>query len=235
MPQIVLQLRILWVIEWSRSDDNNFEIDIESLIWSICLALMHLILEGGIIYLDKSAFKMSFLEYALECLGGRVQWIPFQHLIDNLIQNQMYIFRDGDLKNFDRNHFDAESYKICISDNEMNDSVLDKQALVTLDYEQIIADIRCFKYQASYQFSPESMQRLIQLLINCPSVSVPIEFKMSSTNIPIQNLMKQLLCKAQIKLGPHSIGGVSHKQDLLSKLYRESFHKIKLQFENDKT
>ena len=111
MPQILLQLRILWVIRWEGDENNEFEIDENTLFASIGLAFAHLILEGGIIFLDKSAFRMSFLEYSLECLGGRVQWIPFQHLFHKIIKNQLYISQDNDLESKDGT-FDALVYHL---------------------------------------------------------------------------------------------------------------------------
>eukprot|EP01084_Bolivina_argentea_P204146 348583_1 len=227
MPQIVLQLRILWVIKWSGHGDNEnaFDIDVQTLTWSIGLAIVHLILESGIVYFDKRAFRMSFMEYALECLGGRVMWIPFQHLINNIVKNQMYIHRDGNLRQFNKNYFDAEVYQFLVDNNEE----MEKQKLLTLDYEKLTADMACFTYEASYQFSEQAIKRLIQILRNC-TMTVPVEFKLSSTNVPLQNLMKQVLCKAQIKMGPKSIGNIGNIS-LLCELYQASFHKIRTEFD----
>eukprot|EP01083_Nonionella_stella_P017876 50057_1 len=223
IPQIVLQLRILWVIEW-MGDNNTFQIDLQTLGWSIGLAISHLILEGGIIYLDKTAFQMSFMEYSLECLGGRVQWIPFQHLFDNIIENQIYIHRDNDRHAFDKDNFNAMHYAVDTRRLEDDNDVNDKK-LLTLDYEDISAEMKCIKYCASYQFSSQTLNALTQLVINCPEMIIPIEFNLS-TNAVLQNLFKQIMCKAQIQLGPNSFGNV----DMLSfcDLYRASFNKANI-------
>eukprot|EP01084_Bolivina_argentea_P061351 112115_1 len=252
MPQILLQLRIL------LDDNNRFKIDVNTLLWSIGLAVAHLFLEGGIIYLDKSAFKMSFMEYALECLGGRVQWFPYKHLINNIIQYQLYIYRDQDRKHFNKNDFDAKSYQIRLGDvydavddsdafqqqykwywkdshgvyDPMDDMIsykidnlsinetvyddsnrfeiskkTDSQAMqkdittnevmsirkmtaqqaniynntlkniddiLTLDYEKITTNpIMGVEYEASYQFSSQSMNRLVTIISNCSPMIIP--------------------------------------------------------------
>eukprot|EP01083_Nonionella_stella_P113712 335355_1 len=214
-PQIVLQLRILWVIKWGAGDGNNtFEIDIDALWWSIGLALAHLLLECVFIYLDKCAFKMSFMEYALECLGGRVQWCPFQHLLENVIENQFYICNTSDesTTTVDETNFDAQSYTVRLHDDHRS------RAQASLNYEDISANMQCFRYSVSYQFSSQSMNKLIEMIVNCPPMTVPIPFKLLSTTVPIQNIMKSLLCTAEIKIGNSTLSSV----DIASvcKLYR---------------
>eukprot|EP01083_Nonionella_stella_P017879 50065_1 len=224
IPQIVLQLRILWVIEW-MGDNNTFQIDLQTLGWSIGLAISHLILEGGIIYLDKTAFQMSFMEYSLECLGGRVQWIPFQHLFDNIIQNQIYILRDSDRNDFNKDDFDAMDYAVDTRHVTHQDISAHNAKLLTLDYEDISAAMKCIEYCASYQFSPQTLNALTQMLINCPEMIIPVEFNLS-TNVVLHSLFKQIMCKAQIKLGPKSFGNV----DILSfcDFYQASFNKVNI-------
>eukprot|EP01084_Bolivina_argentea_P061350 112114_1 len=254
MPQILLQCRIL------LDDNDRFKIDVNTLLWSIGLAVVHLFLEGGIIYLDKSAFKMSFMEYALECLGGRVQWFPYKHFINHLVQYQLYIYRDRDRKHFNKNDFNAKLYQIRLGDVpdpvddidpfqqqyrwywkdshgvydpmddmisykidnlSINETVEDdskrfqiskktdtqamqknittnavislrkmtaKQAnvyndtlktntriddILTLDYEKITANSMCIEYEASYQFSSQSMNRLVTIISNCSPMIIP--------------------------------------------------------------
>eukprot|EP01083_Nonionella_stella_P083619 231271_1 len=230
MPQIVLQIRILSVAE------SSFRIDTQTLSLSIGLAVCHLILEGGIIFLDKSAFQMHFMQYSLECLGGRVQWTPFQHLISDIVTNQLYIFHGRDQMPPDEHNFNAESYRIRAkglvwgeSDDE-HTRELQKQHL-SLNYEEIVTDImKCFEYQALYEFSSESLEALIQILIICPAMKIPSEFKLFSANIPLQNLMKHVLCAAQLKLGRRSIGGVH--TSTLNQLYQASIHKIQLKLQH---
>eukprot|EP01084_Bolivina_argentea_P061349 112113_1 len=217
MPQILLQLRIL------LDDNNRFKIDVNTLLWSIGLAVAHLFLEGGIIYLDKSAFKLSFMEYALECLGGRVNWIPFSNRINNIIRNQIYICGqdDANLRVVSEQTFNPATLDV-IDDNY--DAL--KYSSLVLDYEQILSDITCINYAASFQFSPQSMARLTDMIIRCPAMIVPPEFKLLSTNVALQKLMRHLLCKAQIKLGVKSIGDTDINS--LCKLYKASTGKIKL-------
>merc|ERR1719273_277183 len=142
---------------------------------------------------------MGFCSYSLECLGGRTQWVPFHDLIANISQNQLYILRDGDLKKFDPDKpFDAKGFKISMDDKN--------QRLLCLNYENISADLGCQKlYLATFQFAPHSMAMLTQIIINSPEIVIPSEFGFSK-NIPIENWMKSMMCKARIILGPTSLG-----------------------------
>eukprot|EP01083_Nonionella_stella_P193903 715584_1 len=227
IPEIVLQLRILWVIKWSGSNENTFEIDVTTLIWSLGLAFAHLFLESGIIYLDKSAYQMGFMDYSLECLGGRVQWIPFQHLLPNIIENQVYIHHHGHRKYFDTANFDAATYTIDVDHEETDEA---KRALLTLDYEQISAPIKCINYSASYQFSPYTMNQLTQRLTNCPELILPFQFNLGK-NVVIENLFRHILCRAEIRFGSSSFGTVDYIS--LCNLYRASFNKINLNIQSD--
>ena len=161
---------------------------------------------------------MGFMSYSLECLGGRAQWMPFQHLIENIIQNQLYIYRNQDRRNINKQDFDVIEYEVDVGNKIIEtDEELKKSKLITLDYEQILADIECGEYAATYQFSLQSMEALRQMLINTPEI-----------DIPPQNLMKYILRKAKIKLSTVSFGSC----DLLSlcNLYRASFKKINIDF-----
>eukprot|EP01084_Bolivina_argentea_P080713 146175_1 len=205
MPQILLQLRILWVIEWA-GNNNVFQIELNTLFVSIGLAICHLLLEGGIIFLDKSAFKLNFMQYSLECLGGRAQFIPFQHLIANIIRNQLFIYDRGYVKDFDKNNFDALGYKININKQPFVEND-EWKLLLTLDYEEIKAKIKCVNYCATYQFSPQTMEALTQMIINLNGIEVPNNFKLNK-NKPIEILLKKCMIRAEIKLGPNSFGNV---------------------------
>eukprot|EP01083_Nonionella_stella_P224682 799581_1 len=100
---------------------------------------------------------MSFMSYSLECLGGRVQWIPFQHLMHNVIRNQMYIHRDNNRKHFKKYNFNAVEHIVNTSRTTLNDNdtVVDK--LLTFDYEDISVTMKCVPYCTSYQFSSQTL------------------------------------------------------------------------------
>eukprot|EP01083_Nonionella_stella_P234496 825442_1 len=228
IPQIVLQVRILWVLnQWSEKEDVDSDlfkiVDLKSLAWSIGLAAFHLLLEGGIIYLDKRAFKMGFMQYSLECLGGRVQWVPFQHLLHDIIPNQLYIEQKNDRENFNtEDAFDVRGYEVDLSHTPKDTEVL------AFDYEDIRAPLECAchcVYRASYQFSPQTLSILTQKLMNCPPIIIPKEFNLSRNSV-LRTLFRQIMCKAQIKLGRDSFGNV----DILSfcDLYRASCNKVNI-------
>ncbi len=44
---------------------------------SISFALLHAVIESIIFYLEAKACKSNFLSYAVTCLNGRLNWIPF--------------------------------------------------------------------------------------------------------------------------------------------------------------
>eukprot|EP01083_Nonionella_stella_P077456 211555_1 len=83
--QVVLQLRILYDVRWSGKQNVEYSITEETLLWSIFFAALHLILEAIIVHLDSRALKMGFTKYAIVCLGARVGWIPYSHLIEKRI------------------------------------------------------------------------------------------------------------------------------------------------------
>eukprot|EP01084_Bolivina_argentea_P245868 411561_1 len=183
IPQIILQARML----------GDASINTNALFWSIGLALCHLLLEAGIIYLDSHAFEVSFLEYSILCLGGRIQWIPFQHRIPDICKNQFKMLQK-------KENIDAVAYKIPIK-YELDDT---EHHDIIVDYE----DIRFIKYHLTYQFATQSIQRLIGMLRNSPNIIIPEEFKLTSTNIVLQTFMKHLYCAAEIRIGRISCGHI---------------------------
>eukprot|EP01084_Bolivina_argentea_P172299 298477_1 len=212
IPQIFLQLRILWIVKWSNNPDaENFEITEETLAISIVLALVHMLLEAGIIFLDSLALKMPFMQYALVCLGARVQWIPFQHMLSDFIKNQVYIYYDQEQKT----KFDAESCDIYCNEMQRAEKVL-------FDFESICY----FQYPVKYQFSKKSIKKLSQKLINSAPIMIPPDFNLSTSNMLIQNLMQHVLCKSQIKIGYESCGNID--MYALCELYQGSINKIKV-------
>eukprot|EP01083_Nonionella_stella_P089131 248668_1 len=216
IPQIGLQLRILYVIKWSDDIDtyNAFKIDVKTLAWSIGFAAGHLLLESGIIYLEKRAFRIPLMQYCLTCLGGRVQWIPFQDEVDILIQNQIYMKYD-EVHSWDpreKANFNPQRYQ------------MNEKKAITINYENIYTDIGCFKYRVKYRFSSQSVERLINKLLNASPKQIPSEFKLTTTNDAMQHFFKYLLCSAQIILGPKSCGNMDIRS--LCNLYTASLYKI---------
>eukprot|EP01084_Bolivina_argentea_P002010 3706_1 len=211
IPQIILQLRILWVIRWTAADmDNIFQIDEITLIWSIVLAITNLCLEAGIILFESKALKTSFLQYSLTCLSGRVQFIPYKSLIENIVTNQYYMEHA-----FDDNYI--------VDENCRGDKIYcDQNADFILDYDSISYR----NYKVLYQFSTQSVHQLAQKLRNCPPMKLPSKLELSSTNIPIQNLITNVLCQARIQLGPESVGEIDISS--LCDLYQSSLNKMKL-------
>eukprot|EP01084_Bolivina_argentea_P304714 526338_1 len=224
IPQILLQIRILWVIQenkqTSAAENDVFEIDVNTIIWSVSLALTHLLFEVGIISLDKIAFRTGLLQYCLICLGGRVEWVPFQNLIEDIVENQVYIYRDGNDEEYDNSYFDV---KLCKLDEIMDH---EKQQIVSLAYENIHVDVLGMTYAVNFQFSKRSIHYLIKKLMNTKPMSVPTEFNLQTVNSALCHFVKYLLIKSQIQLGPRSCDNVGI--DALYELYTISSHKMPL-------
>eukprot|EP01083_Nonionella_stella_P048009 128588_1 len=236
IPQIVLQVWIISDIKWLG---NENEFDLDDFEWkltlSIGVAIAHLILEGGIMLLDRSAFEMGFMQYAMVSLGGRTLWVPFQHFIHKIVKYQIYIHRDGDCDEcdrFDTDYFDAEEYNICEVNRSTNCTIgTNVLKLLYRDYADISTEVcGCVPYKIDYQFSVQDVQTLTQKLANAPLMLVPHAFELSTTNAVLQNLMRHLLCRAEIKLGSVSC----ENMDIFSlcKLYKVSLKKMKLNIDS---
>eukprot|EP01083_Nonionella_stella_P117950 351941_1 len=120
IPQICLQLRILWVIRMEKKDDDvDYGVDERNIMWSIMFAILHGLLEASILYLDSRALKMTFIQYAIVCLGARVGWIPFNHLIE----------------------YDIQQTKINHTDALDDDDAIDYDQIVVYDYDRIQATL----------------------------------------------------------------------------------------------
>ena len=132
LPQMVLQLRIISVINHSDSsvsgsfEFNSFNgVSTNSLFVSVLFACLHILFEGLMIYLDSQACSMPFWEYAIICLNARLNWVPYSHLIEST-----YTYKDSNVK----------------SNVKM------------LDFEKIYSKFFCFNYKLDYQFSDLSFK-----------------------------------------------------------------------------
>eukprot|EP01084_Bolivina_argentea_P040443 74752_1 len=238
MPQILLQGRILYVVEL-KNDNNQFQINVTTLVWSLALAVAHLILEGGVVYFDAKTLKMSFSQYCMICLGGRVGWIPYQHFLEYIIRNQLFINSVFDINYSDKQLLNKQSifkplrYLInCMSEDDVEINNNDNKQLeeaknqMALSYENIENKILFFRYEIIYQFSNALIQHLTQELLNAPSMIIPKAFKLSTTNINLQNFFQCILSQAELHLGYESCGNINMTS--LCELYKASLNKLKL-------
>jgi hypothetical protein len=77
LPQILLQIRIYSVVK-NRQDVNSLgDISVSAIILSICLGVLHLLIESLLIYQEKMANKTSFLHYILISFNGKFGYVPF--------------------------------------------------------------------------------------------------------------------------------------------------------------
>ena len=236
IPQILLQCRILYALE-VEATSNQFQIDIGTLIWSIALGVAHLVLEGGVVWLDSKTLRMQFIQYAMTCLGGRVQWVPYQHFLQFVVKNQMFIDNV-----FDFHHSEQEMvakqqafgpsdaldhYVHCITERDLVDGdEYEAKNRMALSYEDIERKVLGSRYEIVYQFSDPLMRNLSELLINSSAMIIPKEFKLSTTNTTLQSFFRTILCRAELHLGYESCGNINI--DSFCELYKSSFNKLKL-------
>ena len=146
LPQIFLQLRIIDSIN-NNNDDIN--VSYNALYYSIGFAILHILMEGMILYLDSSACYMTFSEYAIICLNARLNWVPYSHI----------------LKHHDTN--DSNSSNNGENDLLSNESKHLQQAIQNkklLNFEDINTQVLCLNYKLDYQFCDTSFERFEQCL-----------------------------------------------------------------------
>eukprot|EP01084_Bolivina_argentea_P270921 460797_1 len=252
IPQIFLQCWIMWRIEWQPhhsdtdpSNFNTFKINATDLRLSIILAIIHVLLESIVIFLDSSALQMKFLQYGLVALGGRVDFIPYGHQIKSKIENQVFIYYNTKSTNIDNDENTLKCAELCeinccfnqqdrFENNDVFDAVtcyIDTNESKTtrdllLDYESINVLIFQFKYPLVFEFSNRSMKKMSDQLINSAPMQIPSEFNLSSLNLLMQNLLQHILCKVKIEIGPESCGTIDIYS--LCELYKSSMNKAKV-------
>ena len=69
--------------------EGDYGISRESLYFSIGFALLHLLFEIWIIFLDSQASQSSFFRYAIECLWARLEWVPFVDSFEKILEKQI--------------------------------------------------------------------------------------------------------------------------------------------------
>ena len=163
-PSIFLQIRMLHVLnaENDSASDGNVDISYQSLYFSLLFATLHIVMEGGILYLDSKACLLDMVEYAIVCLNARQSWIPFANILE----------MGGYSRNFNN------SNKSIINPNKT--SKLNKYRV--LDFEKITSNLCCVKYKLDFEFSKSSWQILIKYINNIKSFSPNIVAINSSWN-----------------------------------------------------
>eukprot|EP01083_Nonionella_stella_P242634 846184_1 len=141
IPQLLLQLHMLRV-------SNLDGLDSTSLMMSILFALLHMMFEGMIIYSDSKACDSSVLEYGLQCLHARMNWIPYTGVFESRLKEQITAVE----------HHNDPSNK--------------SKYYYQFNYENLIANVCGLKYKLEFKFSNESMSILSENLISLPVPSV---------------------------------------------------------------
>ena len=161
-PQIVLSAIIISTINNSDRNSDAFKgINENALYVSVLFALLHVLFEGMMIYLDSRACYIPFWQYAIICLNARLNWVPYSHILMNntIITNNI---------NNNNNNNGSQSFGsnfICNIFNKNNgDSslIMEENKSITsgyLNFEAISASIMCLKYKLDYEFSALSFKK----------------------------------------------------------------------------
>eukprot|EP01083_Nonionella_stella_P060839 158657_1 len=218
IPQIFLQLRILWQIEWAGRE-NDFAINSEAIMWSVGFAVLHLIFEAAIISLDSAASKMKFIHYAIVCLGARLDWIPFSHLFSKKARQIQAVIDCKDYAqaiDIKQEYFESE-------DDNMRPQVDDN---CKFNYEEIAAGLCGMRYKLEFQFSNESMNKLAETLTYLASPTLPTNH---TSNRLLKSLLNSVLLEPlmmEVILGTESCRNVDIFA--VAELYRSTVHRVHL-------
>ena len=147
MPQLALQATILY-------GGNSTGIDEFSLYISVLFAVFHLLFEGTIILLDSKACKISFFQYSLQCLGARLDFIPFGDLFAFQLQHQIE----------SRNQYDNNT-----NSNIQTTLIKTLENNSVFDFEKLRARLCGFSYQIEFEFSNRTIRKLAEFLVHLPS------------------------------------------------------------------
>ena len=97
--------------------------------------------------LDSKACKISFFQYSLQCLGARLDFIPFGDLFNLQLRDQIEACNDYNNSNF----------------------IKTLHRKVIFDYEKLGAKFCGFPYQIEFEFSNRTIRKLAEFFIHLPS------------------------------------------------------------------
>ena len=63
-----------------QESDGTVHIGENSIVWSVILAVSHLVLECVYIYIDSRAYRITLYDYIINTINARVDWFPYDHL-----------------------------------------------------------------------------------------------------------------------------------------------------------
>ena len=76
MIQLAVQIHMLiYALKYSSNED--FGVDLSSILASIALAVSHILLEYVQLSYEAKACKTSMAAYCMACFNGRFGWVPF--------------------------------------------------------------------------------------------------------------------------------------------------------------
>ena len=79
---------IFWI--WNNPENTIAKLNIENqLLTSIASGVVHALMEFFQIYNESKAADIGLLQYALICLNGRFDWLPYEEVIQNAIFEEL--------------------------------------------------------------------------------------------------------------------------------------------------
>ena len=85
------------------ADEKEIKVSVEAIVFSMCTAVIHAILEIIMLVIEKWAYRSSMMHFSSVCLTGTFGWVPFTNLLrdtergevmDEGIKNHVFDYED---------------------------------------------------------------------------------------------------------------------------------------------
>ena len=199
----------LWILYKSYDSDSEvadrINVNVGTIAVSLLFAVLHVVFEGIIIVLDSRASHISMSNYGIHCLGARMEWVPKQSVIVAP----------------PRNIEDSEPSDV-LSENEETTTLItnitkNASEATVIDFTNVNSVVLCLNYQINYQFTPQSLVQLTQILVKLEFASIYAikDNTISAKNPLISNLLIYLFPELsskylkRIKIGSQCLSGIN--------------------------
>ena len=55
---------------------------------SICVGILHALIEGFLLIIESKAAKMSIKNYMIICLNARFDWLPYENILNEALLDE---------------------------------------------------------------------------------------------------------------------------------------------------
>lgn len=132
----------------SKEERDSIGVDINSLMVSVGLAILHMGLGMMQLNFEARACHTSLLNYCIVCFNGRFDWVPF---IENIVTTAN------------------------VSKEEFED--FDDEKLL-FDFDNIVFQNSCLYVQVHYKFSDVGVNSLCKAIVDLPAASRQFTIKL---------------------------------------------------------